>query len=142
MVRSFIKILFPLWLICSWACQPKKTIKKEYILGAWKADSVYHFTNGFVQAIKIEDSEENIVYDYDTTGTVFMRKDGEQRSMKYQIIENDSLVYFDNGGRYLAGFTIVLLEPEKLVLKKIQKPLFAGKNQEIYDIRCFSHINR
>ncbi|MFC0186547.1 hypothetical protein SAMN04515674_106180 [Pseudarcicella hirudinis] len=135
-----MKKLFLFLPLLFFHCKSKPAFNKNQILGAWKADSVYHFTNGFVQAIAIVDSDENIVYEYDSTGSVFMKKDGEIRRIHYKFIREDSLAYFDSKGQFMTGYKILALTPEKLVLKKIQKPMFSGKNQEVFEIRRFSPV--
>jgi YD repeat-containing protein len=129
----------PIFILLLCACKSRTEKNQENIIGAWKTDTVYHYTNGFVQVIPVTDSDENIEYDYDKAGNLTMKKDGEKRTIRYELISEDSLAYFDKANRMLTGFQIISLNQNQLVLKKNQPPVFPGKNQITYDIRHFSH---
>ncbi len=128
-----------LWLTLS--CQSRPGFTQNDIVGAWKADSIFQYTNGFVERKAVLDPEENIVYDYDSTGRLTMKKEGEQRSIQYEIIAGDSLIYRSTTGGFLVGYRILSLSRNKLILKKKQYPLFPGPNQEVYEIRQFSPVS-
>ena len=133
-MRSWFLLVF----IVLVQCQRKPDFTRNDIAGAWKADSIFAYTNGFVERKAVLNADENIVYDYDTTGRLTMKKDGEQRSIQYEIVAGDSLIYRTARGEILVGYRILSLTPTKLVLKKTQHPLFPGPNQEMYEVRQFS----
>lgn len=134
----FALLCVSVWLTL--ACQSKPDFTQKDIVGAWKADSIFQYTNGFVERKAVLDPDENIVYDYDSTGRLTMKKEGEQRSIQYEIIAGDSLIYRSAAGGFLVGYRILSLIPNKLVLKKKQYPLFPGPNQDVYEIRQFSPV--
>ncbi|WP_461133113.1 hypothetical protein [Spirosoma lituiforme] len=132
---------FALLCVCTvivLACQTKQTYTNKDIVGAWKTDSIFQYTNGFVERKGVLDPDENIVYEYDRKGRLLMKKDGEQRNFQFEVVAGDSLIYRDAGGFFMVGYRILALGPDKLVLKKKQAPLFPGPNQEVYEIRQFS----
>lgn len=119
-------------------CQSKQRVTEADLKGAWKTDSIYRYANGFVEKKAVADDADNIVYDYDGTKTMTMRKETEARPVGYRIINGDSLQYIGRSGNVLSSFRILALEPGKLVLRKMQEPLFSGKNQLVYEVRLFS----
>jgi hypothetical protein len=129
---------FLLFALLTVSCQSKLRITEADLKGVWKTDSIYRYTNGFVEKKAVIGGEDNIIYDYDGSGTMTMRKEAEGRPVRYRIIDGDSLQYVGKTGTVLSSFRILALEPGKLVLRKIQEPLFSGKNQLIYEVRQFS----
>jgi len=129
---------FLLFALLTVSCQSKLRITESDLKGVWKTDSIYRYTNGFVEKKAVIGGEDNIIYDYDGSGTMTMRKEAEGRPVRYRIIDGDSLQYVGKTGTVLSSFRILALEPGKLVLRKIQEPLFSGKNQLIYEVRQFS----
>ena len=125
-----------LWLTSS--CRSKPDFQEKDLFQAWKADSIFQYTNGFTEKKAVISSDDNIVYAYDPTGRLTMIKEDERRSIQYKLVGNDSLIYINPKGRYLNGYRILALTPNKLVLKKNLRPLFPGKNQVSYEIRQFS----
>lgn len=130
-----------LCLIVLFQCQSNLRFKEENMIGTWKVDSIYNYTNGFGYWIAVPDWRDNIVYQYEKDGRVFQKKEEEKRAMHYRLVKDDSLVYTDLAGKFVSGYTILELTPTKLVLKKRHDPLFPGKNQEVFEIRVFSPIN-
>jgi hypothetical protein len=129
---------FLLFALLTVSCQSKLRITEADLKGVWKTDSIYRYTNGFVEKKAVIGGEDNIIYDYDGSGTMTMRKEAEGRPVRYRIIDGDSLQYVGKTGTVLSSFRILALEPGKLVLRKMQEPLFSGKNQLIYEVRQFS----
>ncbi len=132
---------FLLFALLIAGCQSKLRVTEADLKGAWKTDSVYRYTNGFIEKKAVGDDSDNIVYDYDGTGTMTMRKEAEARPVQYRTINGDSLQYIGRSGNVLSSFRILALEPGKLVLRKMQQPLFSGKNQLVYEIRRFSPVH-
>lgn len=124
-----------LYLLC--ACQTNAVFTPDDIAGAWKVDSVFQYTNGFVERKGIPDLDEAITYEYTSTGELTMKKGNEERNFQYEILDGDSLVYRTMTGTFMVGYRILALKPGKLALRKRQRPAFSGKNQEIYEIRQF-----
>lgn len=122
------------------SCQTKPVYTNKDIVGAWKTDSIFLHTNGFVERKGVLDPHEEIVYEYDNNGRLIMKKGDEQRHFQFEIVTGDSLIYRDTGGFFMVGYRILSLSPNKLVLKKKQAPLFPGPNQEVYEIRQFSLV--
>ncbi|AUD06669.1 hypothetical protein [Spirosoma pollinicola] len=119
-------------------CQPKFRVTEVDLKGAWKTDSIYSYTNGFVETKTVPKNSDEIIYEYDGFGTMTMRKEAEARPVRYQIINGDSMQYVGKTGTVLSSYRILHFEPGKLVLRKMNKPLFSGKNQLVYEIRRFS----
>ena len=135
--------VFALFCACIallFSCQTKSTYTSKDIVGAWKTDSIFQYTNGFVERKGVLDPHEDIVYEYDSNGRLIMKKDDEQRHFQFEIIAGDSLIYRNAGGFFMVGYRILSLSPDKLVLKKKQAPMFPGPNQEVYEIRQFSPV--
>ncbi|NEU70936.1 hypothetical protein GK091_29000 [Spirosoma agri] len=128
-------LLFTLLLV---GCQSKLRVTEADLKGVWKTDSIYRYANGFTERKAVQNDAENIIYDYNGTGTMTMRKENEARPVRYQIINGDSLQYIGKTGTVLSSFRILAFEPGQLVLRKMQEPLFSGKNQLVYEIRRFS----
>ncbi|QJD79317.1 hypothetical protein [Spirosoma rhododendri] len=133
----YLLLLFALLTV---GCQSKLRLTEADLKGAWKTDSIYRYTNGFVEKKAVTDGDDNIVYDYNGNGTMTMRKEAEARPVRYRIINGDSLQYVGKSGTVLSSFRILAFEPDKLVLRKMQEPLFSGKNQLVYEIRRFSPV--
>jgi hypothetical protein len=131
----YFLLLFALLLV---SCQSKLRLTEADLKGAWKTDSIYRYANGFVETKAVPNGEDNIIYDYNGTGTMTMRKEDEARPVSYRIIDGDSLQYVGKTGTVLSSFRILAFEPGKLVLRKMQEPLFSGKNQLVYEVRRFS----
>lgn len=132
----FLPLCASLWL--TFSCHSSPDFREKDLLRAWKADSIFQYTNGFVEKKAVITADDNIVYEYDSTGRLTMKKADEQRSIRYKLVGNDSLIYISPKGRYLNGYRILELTPNRLVLRKNLKPLFPGKNQLLYEIRQFS----
>lgn len=131
----YLLLLFALLTV---GCQSKIRVTEADLKGLWKTDSIYRYTNGFVEKKAITDGDDNIVYDYNGTGTMTMRKEAEARPVRYRVINGDSLQYVGKTGTVVSSFRILAFEPDKLVLRKMQEPLFSGKNQLLYEVRLFS----
>jgi hypothetical protein len=129
---------FLLFALLIASCQSKLRVTEADLKGAWKTDSIYRYANGFVETKAVPDGEDNIIYDYNGTGVMTMRKEAETRPVSYRIIDGDSLQYIGKSGTVLSSFRILAFEPGKLVLRKMQEPLFSGKNQLVYEVRRFS----
>ncbi len=121
-------------------CQSKVRVTEADLKGIWKTDSIYRYTNGFTERKAVQNDADNIIYDYDGTGTMTMRKEAEARPVRYRVINGDSLQYIGKSGTVLSSFRILAFEPGKLVLRKMQEPLFSGKNQLVYEVRLFSPV--
>lgn len=119
-------------------CRSRPNLSEKDLKGAWKTDSVFQYTNGFMEKKAVINDEDNIVYGYDGAGKMTMKKDGEQRTISYQLLDGDSLQYVAPNGRLVSGFRILACSPEKLVLRKLKPPLFPGKNQLSFEVRQFS----
>ena len=126
-----------LFAYLAFTCRTKPDFTPKDIAGAWKVDSVFQYSNGFMERKAILDTDEAITYEYTSTGELAMKKVNEQRNFQYEILDGDSLVYRTMNGTFMVGYRIVALNPGKLVLRKRQRPAFSGKNQEVYEIRQF-----
>ncbi|MFD2572690.1 hypothetical protein ACFSUS_18770 [Spirosoma soli] len=122
------------------SCDSKPTFTEKDITGAWATDSIFEYTNGFVEKKALNDPDQNIIYAYDSNGGLTMKKEDEQRQFQYQIVDGDSLVYRDASGMFMSGYRILALSAHKLVLRKNRKPMFPGPNQQVYEIRQFSPV--
>ncbi|MCK8495325.1 hypothetical protein M0L20_25900 [Spirosoma sp. RP8] len=130
--------LFLLVTLLLMGCQSKLRVTEADLKGAWKTDSIYRYANGFTERKAVQNDADNIIYDYDGTGTMTMRKEAEARPVRYRVINGDSLQYVGKTGTVLSSFRILAFSRGKLVLRKMQEPLFSGKNQLVYEIRRFS----
>jgi hypothetical protein len=123
-------------LLCQ--CQPEE-IDVAHLKGEWQTDSIYSYQNGY--EFTIAEGENWGTYQYKDFGKIAEKKLGGSREYLYEVIGNDSLIYKNPDNTPIAGFVILKLSANQLVLKKERKPTFSGRNQEIYEIRYFSKIS-
>ncbi len=110
---------------------PETTIR-----GVWKVDSVYLYYNGFEQR-QYQPGSDWATYHYNPEGTVREIKFDTYRSYSYDFI-GDTLLWRSAAGQLQGKYEILLLSPERMVLKKEKAPIFPGKNQERFEVRYFS----
>ncbi|HEY8934933.1 MAG TPA: hypothetical protein VIM65_06910 [Cyclobacteriaceae bacterium] len=119
-------------------CTQPPSDRKELIVGSWKTDSVYTYYNGF--GFTRTDMEETPLQHYQADGKLKMTREDETRFFFYSLPATDSLIQQTLDRKNLGSFKILLLDENKLILKKIKSPLFSGKNQERFEVRYFSRI--
>ena len=112
-------------------------VPEQELLGAWKVDSTYTFYNGFDYTER-EEGKDWAVLQYNRDGRVREIKFGTFRQHRYEVIGSDSLVFKNAGGEVTTAFKILKLNNRALHLYKKKAPLFAGANQERFEIRYFS----
>ncbi|MEO1010063.1 MAG: hypothetical protein AAFX53_02080 [Bacteroidota bacterium] len=112
-----------------------KAKSRTHFEGAWKIDSTFTFYNGFEQKQK-KDIGEWPMYVYGKR-IVKEIKSGTYRSYFYEVQE-DTLVMTPTQGGAPSFLTILHLERNTMVLKKMKDPLFKGQGQNRFEIRYFS----
>ena len=108
------------------------------IIGSWRMDSIYDNYNGF--SFTNTNPYPREIYEYRKNNTVLRKGMGEQ--LEYRYTCNDSILSISEASGGPSGeFVILHIDQQKMALKKIKKPLFAGKNQVRFEIRYFTRID-
>jgi hypothetical protein len=71
-----------------------------------------------------------------------MTRGNEFRFFLYELHTQDTLVHRRLDAKIFEKFLILKLDEDQLVLKKDLSPLFKGNNQERYEIRYFSSVEK
>lgn len=137
------RCLWPgLLLVIGCCCQHHVQVTAKDLKGTWKTDTIWQYTNGFVEKRIVFEDPDNIVFAYDGEQRMWMKKNTEQRMAYYRIIQGDSLQYLVGPQQQLlSAYRILSYSPTKLVLRKNHVPIFSGKNQLSYEVRQFSLVS-
>lgn len=128
-------MLFSFLIPFFWSCQSSP--KKEALVGNWQVDSTYTYYNGFDQ-VQREPGSDWATYVYDPEGMMKEIKYGSYQSYFYEWVAEDSLLVTSTNGGTGARFAVLLLNEDRLILKKDKSPVFSGAGQERYEVRYLS----
>lgn len=127
-------LLVSLCLVLLTSCTSQKDTS---LTGSWKLDSIFYFDNGFTYTNKAPYPAEVHVYKEDST---FLRRGmGRENSFVFSL-RNNELFIRDTSNGSIAKFTILSSNKKTLTIRKEKSAIFAGKNQERYEIRFFTRL--
>lgn len=132
-----MKYLFIAAIVFLTAVSCDLTPPEQKILGAWKVDSTYSYYNGF-DMMERKNGADWAVLLYEIDQTVKEIKYGTYQEHHYDFIGPDSLVFLTANGQIRSSYSILRLDERQLHLLKNKAPIFAGKQQQRYEIRYYS----
>ena len=133
-MRSFF--FFTLLGMVLGACESSPRVDRSHLLGRWQIDSVYRFYNGFEQ--HLPGQPDDPTYQYLPGEKVREEKGRDYREYRCEWHEPDTLIYRAPEGQVIGTYQVLELRSDRLVLKRAQPLIFAGKGQKRFEVRYFS----